>query len=160
MIGYFEDLAIGETIELGAYTFERQDILRFAAKYDPQPYHLSDDGAASTHFGKLCASGWHTAAIFMRLAVLKKQELIAEALAEGREVANTGPSPGFEDLRWLKPVFVGDTVTYSRVITGKTESRSRPQWGVIHCDNHGVNQNGDPVFFFKSNVFQERRPAS
>ncbi|WP_417686519.1 MaoC family dehydratase [Roseibium sp.] len=158
MIDYFEDLEIGDEQELGSYTFTREDIIRFAEKYDPQPYHLSDEGAAQTHFGKLCASGWHTASIFMRLLVLKTQELAAQAAAQGHPVAKTGPSPGLEDLKWLRPVYVGDTVTYTRRITEKTETASRPEWGIVHGDNRGVNQHGETVFCFKSKVFQERRP--
>ncbi|WP_153768052.1 MaoC family dehydratase [Labrenzia sp. CE80] len=157
MIRYFEDIAIGNEMELGSHTFGREEIIRFAQKYDPQPYHLSDAAAVQTHFGKLCASGWQTAGIFMRLLVQKKQALEAEAKAKGEPVALTGPSPGLEDLKWIRPVFVGDTISYKRIVSGKTESKSRPEWGLIHGENHGINQNGEPVFFFKSNVFQQRR---
>ncbi|WP_417672232.1 MaoC family dehydratase [Roseibium sp.] len=160
MTGYFEDHQIGDELALGSYTFTREAIIRFAEKYDPQPYHLSDEAAAQTHFGRLCASGWHTASVFMRLLVLKNQELDAEVQAAGKAVAMTGPSPGFEDLKWLKPVFVGDTISYTRRIAGKTESKSRPRWGLLHGSNHGVNQNGETVFSLRSNVFKERRPTT
>ncbi len=73
MTKYFEEIAIGETIELGTHTFKANDIIRFAEKYDPQPFHLSEEGAAKTHFGQLCASGWHTASVFMKLLVANQQ---------------------------------------------------------------------------------------
>lgn len=157
MTAFFEDLAVGDTLELGRHTFVREDIIRFAEKFDPQPFHLSEEAAAETHFGRLCASGWHTASVFMKLWVSAHQALEKTALEEGRTPARIGPSPGFEDLRWIKPVYVGDTLTYRRVITGKTESRSRPDWGLVHSDMLAVNQDGKLVFSFKGTVFVERR---
>ena len=159
MTKYFEDITVGETIELGSHTFRADDIIRFAEKYDPQPFHLSEEGAAKTHFGRLCASGWHTAAIFMKLLVATTKRLVREAEAEGRTPARIGPSPGFDQLKWIKPVFAGDTLTYRRVVTGKTESRSRPEWGIVHSDMEARNQDGVVVFSFKANVFVERKPA-
>lgn len=157
MTKFFEDVTIGERTELGSYTFTSEEIIAFAKKYDPQPFHLSEEEAAKTHFGRLCASGWHTAAIFMKLLVATTKRLVSEAETEGRTPARLGPSPGFEKLKWSKPVFAGDTLTYQRTITGKTESRSRPEWGILHSDMQARNQNGDLVFSFKANVFVERR---
>ena len=159
MTKFYDDITIGETQELGSFTFTAEDIIRFAEKYDPQAFHLSEEGAAKTHFGHLCASGWHTAAVFMKLLVATTQRLVREAKAEGRTPARLGPSPGFEKLKWIKPVFAGDTLTYKRIITGKTESRSRPEWGVVHSDMVAHNQNDELVFSFKANVFVERRQA-
>ncbi|MCK7612540.1 MaoC family dehydratase [Roseibium sediminicola] len=159
MSAFFEDLAVGDTLELGEHTFAREDIIRFAEQFDPQPFHLSEEAAAGTHFGRLCASGWHTASVFMKLWVSAHQALEKTALAEGRTPARIGPSPGFEDLKWIKPVYVGDTLTYRRVITGKTESRSRPDWGLVHSDMLAVNQDGKLVFSFKGTVFVERKPS-
>jgi len=159
MTAFFEDLAIGDTLELGDHTFTREEIIRFAEKYDPQPFHLSEEAAARTHFGRLCASGWHTAAIFMKLWVATHKALQESALANGRTIARLGPSPGFEDLRWIKPVYAGDRLSYSRVVTGKTESRSRPDWGLFHSDMLAVNQDGNLVFSFKGTVFIERKPG-
>ncbi|MTH98397.1 MaoC family dehydratase [Roseibium sp. RKSG952] len=157
MSRFFEDIQPGDELVFGSYTFEAGDIIRFAAKYDPQPFHLSDAEAAKTHFGQLCASGWHTAAIYMKLQVAKAKELRAKRIAQGLPVAELGPSPGFDDLKWIRPVFAGDTVTYRSTITAKTESKSRPRWGLIHAENHGTNQKGKAVLFFKSTVFVERR---
>lgn len=159
MTAFFEDIAVGDSLDLGEHTFTRDEIIRFAEQFDPQPFHLSEDAAARTHFGRLCASGWHTASVFMKLWVKAHQALEQATLAEGRTPAKLGPSPGFEDLKWIKPVYVGDTLRYSRVVTGKTESRSRPDWGLVHSDMLAVNQDGKLVFSFKGTVFVERKPA-
>lgn len=158
MTAYFEDIAVGEELALGSHTFTADEIIAFARKYDPQPFHLSEEAAAKSQFGRLCASGWHTAAVFMRLSVDMAKALKEAALQRGDAIAEGGPSPGFENLKWLRPVYVGDTITYKRVISEKIESRSRPQWGIVRSENHGTNQNGEPVFFFKSAVFVERKP--
>lgn len=158
MIAYFEDVAIGDMLELGTYTFNADEIIRFAEKFDPQPFHLSEEGAAKTHFGRLCASGWHTASIFMKLFVARLKSLQDDARSKDIPVAKIGPSPGFEDLKWIKPVFAGDTLRYTRTVTGKTESRSRLEWGLVHSDMRAFNQDGLLVFSFKATVFVERRP--
>lgn len=157
MSAFFEDIEVGDTLDLGEHTFTREDIVRFAEKYDPQAFHLSEEAAAQTHFGRLCASGWHTAAVFMKLWVARHKALQEEALAAGQTPANIGPSPGFEDLKWIRPVFVGDTLRYRRVVTGKTESRTRPDWGLVHSDMQAFNQDSTLVFSFKGTVFVERR---
>ncbi|MFD1696326.1 MaoC family dehydratase [Roseibium aestuarii] len=153
MIDFFEEIAEGDCLELGSYHFSAEDIIRFAKDYDPQAFHLSEEGAERTHFGRLCASGWHTASVFMRLLVLKRQEMEEEALATGQPVAALGPSPGFENLRWLKPVYAGDTITYRRTVAGKRASGSRPGWGLVFGHNEGHNQHGELVFSFDSKVF-------
>lgn len=157
MTDFFDDIEIGDTLELGDHTFSREEILRFAEQFDPQPFHLSEEAAAQTHFGRLCASGWHTASVFMKLWVAAHKKVQEEARAQGQTPAKLGPSPGFEDLRWIKPVYVGDTLSYKRVVTGKTESRSRPEWGLVHSDMLAENQDGKLVFSFKGTVFVERR---
>ncbi|MET1411962.1 MaoC family dehydratase [Roseibium sp. HPY-6] len=158
MISFFEDVTIGETLELGSYTFNKDEIIRFAEKYDPQPFHLSEEEASKTHFGRLCASGWHTASIFMKLFVAKMRELQEQAGKSDTPIAKIGPSPGFQDLKWIRPVYPGDTLRYTRIVTGKTESRSRPEWGLIHSDMLAHNQDGTLVFSFKATVFVERKP--
>ncbi|TYC55809.1 MaoC family dehydratase [Rhodobacterales bacterium] len=157
MTDFFDDLCIDDTYDLGAHTFSRDEILRFAEKYDPQPFHLSEEAAAETHYGRVIASGWHTASVFMQrfVATLKASE--ERARADGKTPARFGPSPGFEKLRWIKPVYPGDTLSYSQKVTGKTESRSRPEWGIVHSDMLAHNQDGELVFSFKAIVFVERR---
>ena len=156
---YFEDIETGARIELGSFAFSAEDIIRFARDFDPQPFHLSEEGAAASHFGRLCASGWHTAAVWMKLMVTFQKSHARERLASGLPLAKMGPSPGFDDLKWLKPVYAGDTITYSSTITGKTELKSKPDWGLASMLNEGVNQSGDVVFSFVGHVFVERRPA-
>jgi acyl dehydratase len=157
MSNYFEDLAVGTTAELGSHTFTRQEIVDFAHRFDPQPFHLDEAAARESLFGALCASGWHTAAVWLRLALdFRRRE--AELLAfRGERPARYGPSPGFENLRWLKPVFVGDTIRFTTRIKDKIDLRSRPEVGLVLSENEGFNQNGELVFSVVGKVFVERR---
>ena len=116
---YFEDLVIGEETEFGHYDVTRDEVLEFARKYDPQPFHLSDEAAAKTHFGRIAASGWHTAA--MTMAVIVKS-------FETNPQAGLG-SPGIDELRWTKPVYPGDTLRCETEVLEKRRSRSRPEMG-------------------------------
>ena len=156
---FFEDIAIGERAELGAHTFTADDIKRFARKYDPQPFHLDEAAAARSHFGALCASGWHTASVWMRLMVDHQRREDEARRGRGEAVASLGPSPGFRELKWLKPVYAGETVTYSTEIVDKRASNSRPGWGLMSIRNTGVNQKGEPVISFISVAFIERLPV-
>jgi acyl dehydratase len=154
---FFEDIRIGERSEIGRHTFTAEEIKRFAARYDPQPFHLDEAAAAHSHFGALCASGWHTAAICMRLLVARKDRIVAELAARGEPIATWGPSPGFRELKWVKPVYVGDTITYATEQIEKRESRSRPDWGLLFSRNTGTNQRGELVYSFIGSAFIERR---
>jgi len=156
---FFDDIAIGERAELGSHTFTAEDIKSFARKYDPQPFHLDEAAAARSHFGALCASGWHTAATWMRLMVEQQVRDDAAQRARGAAVAALGPSPGFRELKWLKPVYAGDTVSYTTEIVDKRVSNSRADWGLLSIRNTGANQNGEPVISFTSVVFVQRRAA-
>ena len=155
---FFEDIRVGEKTEIGRYTFTADAIKAFAARFDPQPFHLDEAAAERSHFGRLCASGWHTACIWMRLAIEHRQREDDERRARGEAAAALGVSPGFRDLKWLKPVYVGDTITYATEVIGKRPSLGRPQWGIMMARNTGANQNGEPVLSFDSMAFIERRP--
>jgi acyl dehydratase len=155
---YFEDLVIGEAEELGSYRFEADDIIRFAGQFDPQPFHVDAEAAKDSLFGALCASGWHTASIWMKLMVGYRSRIRANALAQGARPARLGTSPGFTDLKWLRPVYAGDTITYRSTVTDKRVSNSRPGWGLVFHHNSGTNQHGEEVFSFEGMVFWERRP--
>jgi acyl dehydratase len=157
---FFEDIAIGERAELGSHTFTADDIKRFARKYDPQPFHLDETAAAQSHFGALVASGWHTASTWMRLMVEHQRREDEARRARGEAIASLGPSPGFRELKWLKPVYAGDTVTYSTEIVDKRTSNSRLGWGLMSIRNTGVNQKGQPVISFISVAFLERRSTN
>lgn len=155
---YLEDLKPGERIELGSHTFTADEIKHFARRYDPQPFHLDEDAAKRSHFGALCASGWHTALIWMRLFSVHEQAELKTLLAAG-DGAATGPSPGFRDLKWLKPVYAGDTISYAWEVIATRVSQSRPRWGLLTMRNTGANQRGEPVLSFTSTLFVERRPS-
>jgi acyl dehydratase len=155
---FFEDIRIGQKSEIGRHTFTAEEIKRFAARYDPQPFHLDEAAAERSHFGALCASGWHTASVCMRLLVARKDRLVAELKTRGEPVATWGPSPGFRELKWVKPVYVGDTITYASEPIEKRESKSRPGWGLMFSRNTGTNQHGELVYSFIGSAFIERRP--
>ena len=141
----YEDVVVGARVALGSYEFRRDDMLRFARAYDPQPFHLDDEAAARSHFGKLAASGWHTAAAYMKCFVETRDLMRAEARARGVEGAAGRPSPGFNDLRWIRPVFVGDVISFESTITGKRPS-SKPGHGKLFTRARGYDAAGGLVF--------------
>ena len=146
---YFEDLVVGAEREFGSYEVTREEVIEFARKYDPQPFHLSDEEAAKTHFGRLAASGWHTAA--MTMAVIARKVVDEQQAGLG--------SPGIDELRWKKPVFPGDTLHVAGEILEKTPSRSRPDMGSFRTKTTVTNQDGEVVMTFVSIVLIRRRPA-
>jgi len=154
---FWDDIAVGDKTELGRFTFTAGNIKAFARRFDPQAFHLDEAAAARSHFGALCASGWHTASIWMRLMIDHQKAEDAARRARGEAVAALGPSPGFRELKWLKPVYVGDTITYATEVIEKRPSASRPEWGLIRIHNSGANQNGEAVISFISVAFVERR---
>ena len=157
---FFDEIVVGDLIEIGSHHFTAEDIKRFAFAFDPQPFHTDEKAAEASHFGKLCASGWHTLAVWMKLNVRATQKMNAERAANGTSQARVGPSPGFDELKWLKPVYAGDRVTFSYEVIGKRESRSRPGWGVISFKNTGRNQDGVEVISFIGHVFVESREVA
>lgn len=156
---FFDDIEVGWARELGKHTFTAEEIKRFASRYDPQPFHMDEEAAKKSHFGALCASGWHTAAVCMRSIVDSTKRMTADMTARGEKVAKTGPSPGFTNLKWLKPVYVSDTISFTSEVLEKRASESRPGWGVMKTRFTGSNQNGVPVYQFDGVVFVERRAA-
>jgi acyl dehydratase len=146
---YFEDLEIGAETYLGSYEVTREEVLEFARKYDPQPFHLSDEEAAKTHFGRLAASGWHTCAMTMAVNVRYQATHEQEGLG----------SPGIDELRWLKPVYPGDTIHVTAKIIEKTPSRSKPEIGSFRTETTVTNQDDVPVMRFTSIVLIRRRPT-
>lgn len=156
---YLEEYLPGETRIIGSHTFTAEAIKAFASRYDPQAFHLDEEAARHSIFGGLCASGWHTAAIWMQTYLAWVERCRAERVAAGLPVARTGPSPGFTDLRWLLPVFPGDTITYRNEVLETRPSASRPQWGLLTVRHIGDNQHGRRAFEFVGKVFIERRPA-
>ena len=157
---FFEDMEVGAREEIGAHTFTAEEIKRFAQAFDPQPFHLDEITAAKSHFGALCASGWHTQAVWMKLNVRYWQRRQGEREAAGLPVAKVGPSPGFDELKWLKPVYAGDTIAFVNEVIGKKPSRSMPGWGLVTFKMTGRNQSGAEVVSFIGHVFVERREAA
>lgn len=154
---YFEDRQIGETYSLGQHTFSRDEVLDFARRFDPQAFHLDDAAAAQSLFGKLSASGWHTTAIWIRQFVRFRQEIERDMRARGLKPAEYGPSPGFRNVRWLKPVYPGDTIEYRGRVDAKSDWRSRPDRGLIETENQGRNQHGEVVFAIRGRILAEKR---
>jgi acyl dehydratase len=154
---FFEDRSIGETADLGRHTFMRDEIIQFAREFDPQPFHLDEAAAKASLFGGLCASGWHTAAIFIRHAVMARQQATAEARAKGLRLAAYGPSPGFRNLAWHRPVYVGDTIEFRTRLAEKIDLKSRPERGLLASTVQGRNQKGEIVFSNTTQMLAERR---
>ena len=148
---YFEDLVIGEEKTFGHYDVTRDEVLEFARKYDPQPFHLSDEAAAQTHFGRLAASGWHTAA--MTMAVIVK--------AMGDEPQASLGSPGVDELRWLKPVYPGDTIRLQHTILESRPLRKRGDTGIVRSLWEMFNQHDEKVLQMEGyGMFRRRHPAT
>ena len=147
MIEWFDDLKLGMRFKSGEVTVSKQDILRFAAEFDPQPFHLDEEAAKETVFKGLAASGWHTAAISMNLAL---------------QTRPFGPHPllgmGVDDLRWLRPVRPGDVLHLEGEVVELAPSRARPQ-GIAKIKWTAYNQNGEPVYSFTPIGIVPCRPA-
>jgi len=139
---YYEDIEIGVTHKFGHYEVTREEVIEFASKYDPQSFHLDDEAAAQTHFGKISASGWHTAAMTMRMMVdnLKKHKQ-----------AGLG-SPGLQNLQWKIPVYPGDILRCESETLSKRRSESRPEMGIMQAYVSVYNQNDKLVMGMETNA--------
>lgn len=148
---YYEDIEIGVVQSFGHYPVTREEVMEFAGKYDPQPFHLDDDAAAQTHFGRLSASGWHTCAMTMSMMV---------ANMKVEKSAGLG-SPGVDNLRWVKPVYPGDTLRCESEVLEKRRSRSRPEMGIFKVRHRTFNQNDELVLDMVSNgLIRVRNPEA
>ena len=145
---YFEDYPPRTVIEGGAVVVTESDIVEFARRYDPQTMHTDHEAAAHGHFGGLIASGWHTAALMMRL-------FAAHFLSPASSLA----SPGIDELRWLKPVRPGDVLSLRVTVTEARRSRSKPDQGIIRSLVEVLNQNGDVVMSLKPISLIRCRPS-
>ena len=151
---FLELYPAGNKIVLGDLLFTQEDIIRFAAKFDPQPFHTDPEKARDTMFGALCASGWHTCAGWMKVTIAFHKREAQRLSGEGIVPPRLGPSPGFRNLQWLKPVFAGDTVTYSQTPQAGRASQSRPGLFVNTGLAEGVNQKGETVLRFESTAIE------
>lgn len=148
----------GHVERLGDHLFTADEIVEFARKYDPQIFHLDAEAAKKSVLGGLCASGWHTAAMWMRKQRDRTAELLKELERDGYGKVEYGPSPGYKNLRWIRPVYAGDTVSYTSETLECRPSASRPGWYILTSRSAGLNQKGQPVLSFESSVFL-RYPA-
>ncbi len=147
---YWEDLEIDSVRELGSHTITREEIMDFARQFDPQPFHLDEQAAKESVFGGLCASGWHTCGLAMRLMVTN---FLHEAASLG--------SPGLEDVRWLKPVFPGDTLSLRHAILAKRPMNSRPDVGLVRTRWMMFNQDQAQVLHMEGwAMFRRRTPVA
>ena len=147
---YYEDIAVGAKQSFGHYEVTREEVMEFAAKYDPQPFHLDDEAAAATHFGRLSASGWHTCAMTMAMLVENMKHQTQAGLG----------SPGVDNLRWKKPVYPGDTLRVESEVIEKRRSASRPEMGLFKSRTNTLNQNDEVVLEMLSNgLIRTRDPA-
>lgn len=154
---FFEDIEIGQRRELGSFTFTADAIKTFAAQFDPQRFHLDEEEGRKSLFGGLAASGWHVGSVCMKLMVSDGQRLARDAQARGEKIAPWGPSPGFRDLRWMKPVLAGDTISFASEVISKRASESRPGWGILEGRSTGTNQRGELVYSIVATAFVPRR---
>lgn len=145
---YLEDFAVGDRVAFGRYEVTREEVLAFATAYDPQPFHLSDEAAAKTYFGRLSASGWHTCAMAMRMIVDEQH---------GKDEGGSLGSPGIDALRWLKPVYPGDTLRCEGEILEVKPSRSKPDMGSVRTRLTVFNQKDEAVMTQEPTVLYRRR---
>ncbi|MEM9106608.1 MAG: MaoC family dehydratase [Pseudomonadota bacterium] len=143
---------IGDRFEIGSHTFEPEEIIAFAKRYDPQLFHIDPEAAKHSMLGGLCASGWHVTSAWMRVNVEYHRAEHARLKAEGKAVPDYGPSPGISNLKWLRPTFAGDTLRFFNKITDARKRRSNPQWGLLELWTDGINQHGDTVVEFNHTV--------
>lgn len=153
---FWEDQTVGRIRELGAHPFTREEILSFARRFDPQPFHVDEEAAKASIFGGLVASGLHTGGVFMRKLVAYIMAETAAGRARGETPPKLGVSPGFRDMRWPVPVRPGDVVTYRSEVVGSRETK-RPGWGLTTIENRGLNQRGETAVIFVSSAFFARR---
>ena len=145
-------LGVGRTITLGTHRFGAEEIKAFARKFDPQPFHMDEKSAEKSVFGRLCASGWHTASTWMRYNVLARDNASEHAADGSRPEPEFGPSPGFRNLKWLKPVYAGETITFKRTVLGHRPLASRPGWRLMTVRAEAFDSTGDKVIEFESAV--------
>jgi acyl dehydratase len=146
---YWEDMTVGSVRELGTVTPTREEIVHFAEQFDPQPFHLSEEGGKASLFGGLCASGWHTCSMAMGLMV---RNFLRESSSLG--------SPGLENIKWLKPVYPGDTLRLVHEVLESRTLNSKPDVGLVRTVWRMHNQHGEQVLHMEGySMFRRRHPA-
>jgi acyl dehydratase len=146
-----EFFRIGVTTTLGSHTFEAEAIKAFARKYDPQPFHVDEEAARRSVFKQLCASGWHTASMWMKYNLITRSDLLERWKGPG-PMPEYGPSPGFTNLKWPKPVYAGETVTFTRAGLDHRAMASRPGYRIVNIRAEAFDSAGDKVIEFDNAV--------
>jgi acyl dehydratase len=145
---YLEDLAVGQIFRSGTATVEAERVKAFAAEFDPQPFHLDQQAAGASFFGGLVASGWHTAAITMKLLVESEFKIVGGLIGAG-----------IEEMKWPRPVRPGDTLHVESEVLEVRPSKSQPEKGIVKMRSTTLNQNGQPVMTQVASLLVPRRPA-
>jgi acyl dehydratase len=153
---WLEDVPLGVKLTLGSYTFTEENIIAFGKRYDPQPFHVDKEAALRSPYGGLIASGWHTAAVWMKLMMANRHERIAAGAAETQ---SNYVSPGVRELRWLKPVRPGTTLTYTNETFAKLDWPTRPQFGLLEGKNEARDEAGELYYSFINRVLIARKPS-
>jgi acyl dehydratase len=149
-VRYWEDFKVGEVERIGEKRVERHEVVDFARRYDPQPFHIDEAAAKHSMYGGLIASGWHTCAMVMRMMC---DAYLAQAASVG--------SPGIENLKWLKPVRPGDTISARRTTLDTRASKSKPDIGIVNNLWEVFNQKGEMVMSMQGHgMFKRRHPGS
>jgi acyl dehydratase len=146
---YLEDFAVGQKFGSATLSVDEERIKRFAAEFDPQPFHLDDGAARASFFGGLAASGWHTAALTMRLLVESEVKPAGGIIGAG-----------FDEFRWPRPVRPGDELRIEAEVLEVRPSKSRPEQGMIKLRTTTLNQRNEPVQISVGNLVVPRRPQS
>lgn len=146
---YLEDFKSGDEKEFGRYEVTSKEIVEFAKKYDPQPFHLDEELGRQTHFGGLVASGWHTCAMTMKMVV---DEMAGQSTSLG--------SPGVNKIRWLKPVRPGDVLRVQASVGEVRPSQSRPEMGSVEIGHKALNQDNQVVMTMTAIALYPRRPST
>jgi acyl dehydratase len=158
LTGFLEEIEIGHATILGSQLFTPEAIVTFASAYDPQYFHLDAERAKDSHFGGLVASGWQTAAMWMKSYIAARDRSGELRQSRGLPVAVGGPSPGFSALKWPRPVHAGETITFGMSLTSK-RALPRPGWGLVQTHNTGHAADGSLVFSFDGRLLWPLAPA-
>jgi len=143
---YFEDLNEGDSYSLGPLFVSKKEILEFANKYDPQPFHIDEKKAKESLFGNLCASGWHTCSLYMKM--------LCDSFI--KNLASLG-SPGMNEIRWIKPLFPDQNITGKVIIVSKTPSKSKPQIGSLITNSEVYNNKKEIIMTLQSISIVKKR---
>ncbi len=158
MMGLFiHEIMLGERISFGTFGFTAENMTAYSRKFDPVGFHVDEAAGRASPYGAITAAGLHVGCGWMFRYIATNTAARAALESQGKVLPETGPSPGFKNMRWLKPVFAGDVLSFFTTATSKRPLASRPGWGMVSGHNEGINQNGEVVFSFESAVLTALR---